>query len=287
MARKSPHPVRSLFDHLNGRLDAKTARAVENHVSGCTECASFVNFVRALRSNAETAGQSSPTGPLGSGLSPARHAGVGELASFFYNKTGGPAHASTAAHVALCEECRGFIALYADSEGVAARHPAQSEPDAKVPELAWKMIDDWEQSAFATLRPDSEAIAEETVSRLLRLMRERSSEIHSLVPPIAALQTTETSQRSDHIPVVIVNQSGNLRGVELFKCTSEPGGYDVLKHAEGSTRFDSKRLYVLRDLESSPPSVTTERIDRDTVRVENCRLVGQVARDTGYFIVEE
>ena len=278
MVKKRAHPDTQLFDYLNGAADKTAAKAIEAHLSECDDCASAVVLVRALKIAASetTPETQSSVSTLKSQIS-REHPDISELASFFYAKSQHAAPSSLASHLALCSPCAEAIAQYARAEGAAAEYKPTSVTTGAVPAKAWEMIRDWENSSFATLKPASEVLGQELLDRLTHLLS--SSDVNELE---SGASRPESAER---VPVLIVTSSGEMRGVEFFERELDSSGASVLKHSEGSARFDNKPLHTLFDFGENS-FVASNLIRRDTIRLEQARPEEQ-SRRTDYIIIED
>lgn len=278
MVKKPAHPDTQLFDYLNGALDEKAAKVIEAHLSECADCASDAGLVRALKEAAsETTGEAqSSVSNLQSQIS-REHPDISELASFFYAESQHSARLSVANHLALCSSCAEAIAQYARSERAAAEYePANVATDA-VPAKAWEMIRDWEDSSFAKLKPASEVLGQELLDRLTQLLNKRGvNELESLA---------SRPENAERVPVLIVTSSGEMRGVEFFEREVDATGASVLRHSEGSARFDNKPLHALFDFGENS-FVASNLIRRDTIQLEQARPEEQ-SRRADYIIIED
>lgn len=286
MVQKSAHPAIRLFDYLNGALDRKTARSIEEHLSGCDDCASLARLVGALKASSLEPGRErhSQVSNLQSQLY-GEHPDIGELASFFYVNARRAEDSRVAAHVALCGSCREAIAQYARAEHAAGEYKDVREAAGEVPARAWEMIRDWEDSGFARPKPAGEVLNQDLLSRLALTLNEQTK----------AAREMETERSRPHkfpptggarISVFVVNSSGDVRSVEAFEQIVDPSGATLLRHAEGSQRFDNKPMYALFDLGENEASVVSSLIRRDTILMEHSRADDE-SRRPNYIIIED
>jgi len=282
MVKKSAHPDIQLFDYLNGAADAEAAQAIEEHLSLCEDCASLAALVCKLKELASEPilESKSHVSNLTSHVS-GEHPDISELASFFYASSRKADSSRVAVHVALCTFCTEAIAQYARAECVASQYePAKALP-GEVPAKAWEMIRDWEDSSFAQLKPASEILGEELLSRLFSLFDARTQQVSERSHEVSR------SQDAGRIPVLVVSRSGEVRGVEFFERMVDPTGVKVLKHAEGSQRFDNRLVHALLDYGEKEPVLISELIRSDTLRLEHAPREEEKLRRVGYFIIEE
>lgn len=276
MVRKSTHPTR-LFEYLNGAVDDQAVRSIEAHVSECKECASVAALVRALKeASSESSAEITRTSQITH-----EHPDVSELASFFYGGSRPTAPSRVAAHVALCSACAEAISQYARAEHATAEYKPHNKSAGEVPAKAWEMIRDWEESSFAKLKPASEVLGQELLARLARLVVEQ---------PQAAREpgyVVSRPQRAERVPVLVVSKSGEVRSVELFDKVMDSTGASVLKHAEGSERFDNKAVHALFDLGQNQPLIISELITMGTARLERVPRSEETAQRADYFIIED
>ncbi len=204
------------------------------------------------------------------------HPDVSELVTFFYGKSNQP---STAAHLAACQNCADEIALYARAERAAADFKPSKTTAAKIPAAAWQMIHDWQDNSFAKPKSQSETVSAEMLTKFARLLANRK-DLQSERQGMAKLAPNQVS-------VIIVNRSGDFRGIELFEKSEDKGGEITLKHRTKSNRFDHKELHALLHQGSKKYGVESFTIERNKVRVG--RLAKQDAANcrADYFIIED
>jgi hypothetical protein len=204
------------------------------------------------------------------------HPDVSELVSFFYGKSNQPA---TSAHLAVCQTCAEEIALYARAEVVAADFKPGKKNAAKVPPAAWQMIQDWQDNSFAKPKLQSETVNAEMLTKFARLLAGRKD--------LKAERKAVTKAAPNQVPVIIVNRSGDFRGIELFEQSEGKGGEITLKPVNQSSRFDNKELHALLHQGSKKYDVESFTIERNKVRVG--RLASQESgnRLADYFIIED
>lgn len=294
------HPDIQLFEYLNGAADAEGGQVIEAHLSICEECASVAAVVRALK---EAASGSSGKGQaqisnLRSRIS-GEHPDISELASFFYAKARRAESSSVATHVALCGSCREAIAQYARAERAAAEYKPAKEATGGVPAKAWEMIRDWEESGFAQVRPASEVLGDELLVRLAWLLKEREPteqrksfadnalRDHAIRSNVPRASGSQPNDRPERVPVVVVSRSGELRTVEMFEQIIDSGGTIVLRHVEGSERFDNKAVHLLLDFGEKEPVVVSELVRKDRVRMPQSLAREDQPRRTDYLIIED
>jgi putative zinc finger protein len=283
MVKKSAHPDIQLFDYLNGAAETETVKAIEEHLSMCEDCTSLAALVGKLKQ----AASSEPTPESSSRAShpvshvSAEHPDTNELASFFYAKSRSAGSPRVAIHVALCNSCTEAIAQYARAEHIASEYkPAKAAP-GEMPAKAWEMIGDWEDSSFAQLKPAREVLGEELLSRLFSLFDARTPQVSERTHEVSR------SQDAGRIPVLVVTRSGEVRGVEFFEGMVDSAGVKVLKHAEGSQRFDNRLVHALLDYGEKEPVLISELIRSDTLRLEHAPREEDKLLRVGYFIIEE
>ena len=272
MAKKSAHPDIQLFDFLNGALDEKTAMVIEAHLTECEECASVAGLVRSLKESASQTNRERQSHTSG------EHPGISELASFFYTQSQSADSCRAATHVSMCSSCAEAIAQYARAERASAEYEPAKAIAGEVPAKAWDMINDWEDSSFGKLKPASEVLGQELLDRLVRLLNKR--DVREMDRDASQAQDTE------RIPVLIVSSSGEVRSVEFFEKHIDPTGASILRHSEGSARFDNKPLHALFDFGERDPLVVSNVMHRDTVRLEQTRPEEE-SRRANYIIIED
>jgi hypothetical protein len=205
-----------------------------------------------------------------------QHPDASELASFFYGKSDKPA---TGAHLAVCQTCAEEIALYARAEVAAADFKPGKKTAAKVPAAAWQMIQDWQDNSFAKPKIESETVSAAMLTKFARLLAGHKD--------LKAERRAVTKAAPNQVPVIIVNRSGDFRGIELFEQSESKGGEITLKPVNQSSRFDNKELHALLYQGSKKYDVASFTIERNKVRVG--RLVNQQSdrRLADYFIIED
>jgi len=283
MVKKRAHPDFELFEYLSGAVAGKAAQVIEAHLSVCAECASVAGSVRALKTSAsgpnrEGRAQISDLRSQASG----EHPDISVLASFFYAKSRRAETSSVASHVAQCSSCAEAIAQYARAEHAAAEYKPAKDTAGEVPAKAWEMIRDWEDSSFAKLKPATEVLSQKLLTRLARTLNERAQEVREL----SRSQNLHQTEGAERVPVLVVSRSGEVRSVEFFEQVVDSTGARVLRHAEGSARFDNKPLHTLFDFGEKDPFVVSNMIRRDTIRLQETRLEEE-SRRADYIIIED
>lgn len=276
MVKKSTHPEFRLFEYLNGNIDKEAAHTIEAHLSACDDCASVVNLVRALKDTmSQETFRDHGQVPTAASL---EHPDLSELASFFYAKPRRETGSNVAAHLALCGVCGEAIAQYSRAERAAAEYNPATAPPHAVPAQAWEMIRDWEDSSFAQTKPAHEVLGPELLTRLTHILNEQQDS--RLDPdPSAALH-------AEQVRVLIVSSAGEVRSVEFFDREFDATGASVLRHSEGSERFDNKPLLALFGFGEKESFVVSNPIRRDTIRVERVRADEEYLR-ADYLIIED
>jgi Putative zinc-finger len=284
--KKSAHPDALLFDYLSGALDAGARVSVEEHLSACGDCATVASFVSGLKAEAgrSDGGRSQVSNPK-TQISE-EHPAVSELASFFYGKSPRAANRATAGHVARCRSCAEEIAEYARAERAASDYAPAPAAQGEAPDSAWEMIREWEESSFAQPKPASEAIDQEMLAKLFNLLSEQKDLLRNVRRTITA-RGPGGDETSKLVPVIVVDRSGQLRGVEVFERVNDEGGQSVLKHAEKSDRFDKKPLHALLDFGEKDRVIVTDHIDRDTARLRQASRPDAKLRRADYFIIDD
>lgn len=274
MAKKSGHPDIQLFEFLRGDATAEASHAIEVHLFACAECASFAALVRKIKAanlKAQLSDHGSHDSHRSSHVS-VEHPDVSELASFFYAKKSSETKVS--AHVAICSSCAEEISLYASANRVAEDYkPGAKEDREDMPAKAWEMIEDWEGSIFAKLKPASEVLGEELLTRLSTLLSK--SELKQTL-----------SDRDERVPVLVLSSSGSVLGIEFFEQDVDSDGASILKHAQGSERYDNKPVHVLIDIGEKESVVITELIRSDTISLQQPLRLERSQR-ASYFIIDD
>jgi Putative zinc-finger len=271
MAMKSMHPETELFEYLNHSLPEEQSSAVESHLSTCDECASVVALVRALKSTRSLSDQQIESS------SAQNHPPINELASFFYSPQESANLAHVARHIALCSLCAEAVAQYAHGEQASEMYKSTFATASEISAAAWRMIDDWENSSFGTLKPAKEVLNQELLNRLTQLFRERVEET------TGSSSDAKTAQR---VPVLVISSSGEVRSVEFFDRATDHTGASILRHSEGSARFDNRPIHVLFAFDERDPQVASTVMKRDTIRLDQTRAEAE-SRRANYFIIED
>jgi hypothetical protein len=259
---ESSHPENELFDFATGRLDAGSARAVEQHVNECAECCSLVDSLAALKAEM-------------SAIDARRiefHPSVGELAEYFYARPTSTTSVSIAAHLAVCKQCASEIAFYAQAEAAARQSEAGARAVAQVPAAAWKLIRDWEESPFARTKGGMDVPNQELLQKLSELFD--SSRI--------ARSNAERGSRPALVEVTVIDRSGQVIGVEMFEQSD-----DGLKHTGESARYNEKPVHALLDFGGGQRSVVSDRIRGDRIQMSYKQGSDLRPLAEAYFIVEE
>ena len=186
---------------------------------------------------------------------------ISELTAFFYGKTD---DVSIARKVALSDSARDEIALYARAEQVAARYQPRKE-EAQIPAPAWEMIHRWEENEFAKPKPQTNAVSQDSLRQLAKVLAERE-------------EVKSVSHR--HITVVVMNREGEIRGFEKFEKSETTTGI-TLKHAEQSDRFADRELHAVSNQGGKEYEIASFKIERDRVRL------GKLNYRADYFIIED
>jgi anti-sigma factor RsiW len=257
VARKSAHPAK-LFEYLRGELDEPSSQMIDEHLSTCDDCRAIVTLTRALKHGPERSGLS---------LEPAEtHPDVSEIASFFYGKSAKSKGAATAAHVASCRSCAQELAEYASAERAAAEYDPSRSLAAEFPSAAWELIRDWEESSFAQQKAATYEVSREMIARLTQLLVQRREELQ-VSRGKAVTHPESGSERAALVPVIVVDRSGTLRGVEMFERATDAIGADVLKYTGEPERFDRRPFHALLDFGDSNRVVVSDLILRDEIRL--------------------
>lgn len=276
-----------MFEYLSGALDTKAAQVIEAHLSVCAECASLAGLVRGLKASASEGNHEgrSQVSDLKSQTS-GEHPDISELASFFYAKSRRAESSSVASHLAHCSSCGEAIAQYARAEGAAAEYKPVKDTAGEVPAKAWEMIRDWEDSSFAKLKPATEVLGQDLLTRVAHILNERAQEVRALGEEVSGSQNIHRTEDAGRVSVLVVSRSGEMRSVEFFEQVVDATGARVLRHAEGSARFDNKPLHALFDFGEKDSFVVSNIIRRDTIRLQETR-VEEESRRADYIIIED
>ena len=274
MDKKSAHPEIELFEYLRGNLDETAAHAVNAHLSECDECTLVTSLVIRLKDTASAQDIRDTLAYRGSEIL-GEHPDLSELASFFYQTSLPAESASVARHLALCGHCTEAIAQYARAEQIAAQYKSSSAVPGTVSSDAWNMIRDWEESSFAKVKPANEVLGEELLTRLSGMLNEEQKRI-----------VEKEASVDKRVPVLIVSSKGEFRSVEFFEKEFDASGESVLRHSEGSPRFNDKRLLTLFGLGGEGSVVVSSHIRRDTVRLERAQNEEEPVR-TDFIIIED
>ena len=208
--------------------------------------------------------------------SAAEHPSTSELASFFYGSASGK---GVRAHVAVCQSCAAELALYAQAERTAEKQERQEKTAAEIPAVAWQLIRDWEESDFARPKAEGEARNADLLNRLAQVVATRKD--------IRQARKSVLAREPNRVPVVVVNRSGELRGVEVFKRAAGKRGETTLVPAEPLTRYENVEIHALVYQDAKTYDIASYRVVRNTVRVGAAPKEGQAAVQTDFFIIEE
>lgn len=294
MARRSEHPDKELFEYLNGTLDEAAARIVEDHLKGCANCTAAANTVRELKSasHAITQSAASPSEISDSQISNFRsqttpaHPDVGELASLFYGGLARARSSSVRAHVASCPSCAAELAQYARADRVAAEYKASPATAVEIPARAWEMINEWEESSFAKPKQAGASASGDMLLRLSEVLLSERDRLREQAEGALAGDQSELAARAVLVPVIVVDRTGEFRGVELFEREGGPGA-GALRHAQGSERFNNRPFHALLDFGKKKCVTVSDLIQRDTIRLVDVPKESKKLRRVDYFIVED
>ncbi len=156
MSNQPSHPDRELFEYLRGGLDPSGRDMVEAHIAECADCKEVAGVVRALRQGGPDPDRASAWLEPRSG-----HPDISELATLFYGGAEASDVSQTAAHVAVCPDCREEIATYARAESAADSFDSRAAERVAFPDAAWEMIREWEDSSFAKTKPETKSLSPE------------------------------------------------------------------------------------------------------------------------------
>jgi hypothetical protein len=256
--KKSPHPDRKLFEYAAGILEQGTVAKIEDHLSECPECKLFSQSLLAIRSWSRRSADSHPS--------------VGELASFFHASSKAR-RSPVAAHLATCSSCAEEVAQYATGESAAARYQVSAKAAGEVPAAAWDLIRDWEDSAFAQPKDESQIASGELLSRLTELLRSQHERPTTKEHPDA---------ESGLEAVTVIDRSGTFRAVELFQRVA--GG---LRHTKESDRYDNKPVHALLDFGGGELIVLSDKVRGDRIELRQEAYKDKDLLRADYFIVED
>jgi hypothetical protein len=270
------------FDYLNGTIDEHQKQEIEQHISDCSDCLRLKEVVRVLKDTFRVLIDYRSLGTLH-----AEHPNVSELAALFYAKAASAQTVKTAAHLSTCRKCIEDIAEYARAERAAAEYKAVNNPTARVPAKAWDLIGEWEDSSFAKPKTLSYPPADQArVSMLTRVLAERREELHSLAEQRLTHSPTDKA-RADLVPVIIVNETGVICGVELFERSKDADGNEILLHTEKSEHFHRKPFHAVLDFGEEEHLVVSEYVSRHKISVPRSKRSNQQLRRADYFIIED
>ena len=206
----------------------------------------------------------------------AEHPSTSELASFFYGSASGK---GVPAHVAVCQSCAAELALYARAERAAEKQVGLEQTAGKIPAAAWQLIRDWEESDFARPKAESETRNTDLLNRLAAVVATRKD--------IRQARKSVLAREPNRVPVVVVNRSGELRGVEVFKQAAGKRGETTLVPAEPMTHYENVEVHALVYQDGKTYDIESYRLVHNTVRVAATDKEGQPAFQTDFFIIEE
>ena len=277
MARKSAHVDKQLFDYLSGALGKGARETVEDHLLDCAECSSAVAVLRAVKSEFQNTAFD---------VEAEAHPDVSALASFFYRDSKGQPTGATAAHVAACRSCACELAEYVKAERAAIEYDTSGVRPGEIPAAAWERIRDWEQSSFAKPKAAGYAISQDLIGNLTRLLAERKEQLE-LSQPDTLTHPASGSERAGLVPVIVVDRSGGLRGVEMFEKATDAQGAEVLSYPGESDRFDKKPFHALLDFGDKNRVVVSDLILRDKIRLPRVERSDAELCGADYFIIED
>lgn len=267
---KTQHPDSKLFDYLGGHLDEANRHAVEAHLASCGECTETAKIVRLMK-------EAKPQ-------TPSAHPDVSQLAEFFYSKSPSARHQVTAAHVAVCQSCADAISEYARAEYAACKYDPSSVKRGAVPESAWQMIREWEESVYARPKVENRVSSQTMLVKLAEVLSRRKDELEQL-----SHQVRESGgfKHEDTVSVIIVDKLARLRGVAIFEKTTTHEGESLLKPVEETGRFDNKPFHVLLDFGEDNLVMVSDVVRHDTIRLQRITRANTNLRRVDFFIVEE
>jgi len=133
------------------------------------------------------------------------------------------------------------------------------------------LIRDWEDSVFSKPKEAHPQISDDLLKRLSALI-ESKSEMGS---------KPATAESPDMIPVTVVDGSGRVQGVELFRRVS-----GKLEHADQSERWHEKPVHTLMDFESGQRVLVSTRVKRHCIELTKDESNATAIRTT-FFIIDE
>jgi hypothetical protein len=273
VVKKSAHPDQ-LFDYLVDGLGEEEKQAVDEHLSSCTDCRAVVQLARELKGSVTFDAHET-------------HPDVSEIASFFYNKPSNRrTTALTASHVATCRSCAAELAEYASGERAAAAYNPSEAVSDKVPAAAWASIHEWEESSFAKPKVASYGLSRDMVSTLTDLVAERDELLKSSEPGLLT-HPESGAERAGLVPVIVVDRTGKLRGVEMFEKATDERGADVLRYTGNAERYDNRPFHALLDFGDRKQVVVSDLILRDEIRLPRVERADADLRCADYFIIED
>ena len=279
---ETQHPDR-LFDYLNGTIDELTQQQVGQHISDCSECSAIAELVRALKGTFSASSRGDETE---SGVALEQHPDVSELAELFYGKTVNPRTSRTAAHLATCRKCADDVAEYARADRAAAEYEPGREMTVEVPAKAWELIREWEESSFAQPKTLTYPTDQARAAMLTRLLSEQRDKLQSMVQE-SLTHSHLSEKRADLVPVVIVDQAGAIRGVEVFERDKDPDGNEVLRHPARSEHFHRKAFHAVLDFGEEKHVVVSEYVRRHKILLPKPEQSNTKIRRADYFIIED
>lgn len=288
MTEELQHPDNELFDHFNGALGPERGRAVEDHLAACSDCASVAAVVRRLKEQAEQSRLADRESRDQARKEPDvdAHPDVGTLASFFYRKEDDANNQATAAHVAVCCDCSDMLAEYARADRIASLYSPSEATCAPMGETDWTLIDEWENSSFGRLKPESEAPDRKLLDKLLNLLKDRGTHIYEAAHH--ALKNAPPSAGSEElVPVILVNRDAEFRGVEVFEKTLNRPGVETLKHPRGSRRFDNNLLHALFDFRTGDQILLSNSVKLGAARIDYSNFGNVRPSAANYFIMAD
>ena len=246
---------------------------IDEHVSSCGECGALMKVVKDLADDVKSLAKASD------------HPDASELASLYYGSIPNSASSSTAAHVARCRDCASQLAEYARAERAANEYQPARAKSGEAPSRAWELIREWEESIFAVPKEAEYTLSREMIAKLARRLTESKEELEAkrgdLTHPVSG------EERAHLVPVMVVDRSGEVRGIEMFEKAADQRGGEVLSYVGASDRFDQKPFHALLDFGDQKRVVVTDLVVRDKIRLPRVDRADAELRGADYFIIED
>jgi hypothetical protein len=155
---------------------------------------------------------------------------------------------------------------------------------AAVPESAWEMIREWEESDFARPKIENRESSQTMLVKLAEVLSHRKDELEQLAQEI---RESGRFKHEETVSVIIIDKLARFRSVTLFEKTTTREGESLLKPVEESGRFDNKPFHVLLDFGEDNLVMVSDIVRHDTIRLQRITRANTSLKRADFFIVEE